>query len=508
MASVESKRCHYPACLYTSKCQRLGQFMKNNLMVILLISSLVLAVIVGAIVKVGTGKVYTDREIDLISYPGTLFLNALMMLIIPLLTSSLITGMASLDQKSSGSLGKKAIVYYLTTSVTAAIIGIVLVVSIKPGRVGKEDVERDELEGTKEVDAADTIMDLIRNMLPSNIVAACFRQYKTERVVEYDNETNTTMVKHVVGTKDRMNVMGLLVFSLIFGIIIGKLEEVGKPLRDFFNSLFEATMMFVKGIIWLSPFGVFFLVLGKLLEMDEWALMFGQLGLFIITVVVGLFIHGVVILPLIYYFFVRQNPFSFLKKIIPALITAFSVDSSAATLPVTMTCLEENLKVDKRITRFVLPIGATVNMDGTALYEAVASIFIAQLNDIPLDVKDIITISVTATLASIGAAAIPHAGLITMVIVLNAVGIPIDDISLIFIVDWFLDRCRTMVNIEGDSIGAGVIYHLTKDQLNAEDPPGYKPCENDEPVVENGAEETRFTHEINETEVAQADSIA
>ncbi|XP_071951932.1 excitatory amino acid transporter 1-like [Antedon mediterranea] len=508
MDSAESKRVSrfYPSCLNGPKCQQIRRFLKNNLMVVLLISSLLLAVIVGAIVKVGSGKVYTQRQIALISFPGTLFLNALMMLIIPLLTSSLITGMAALDQKSSGSLGKKAVVYYLTTSVIAVIIGIVLVVSIKPGAVGKDEEDEKDLDKPDEVDAVDTVMDLIRNMFPSNIVAACFRQYKTERIVVYDTETNTTTVTHELRSKDRMNVMGLLVFSLIFGVILGKLGDTGKPLREFFNSMFEAVMMFVKGIIWLSPIGVFFLVLGKLLEMDDWALMFGQLGLFIVTVEVGLFIHGVIVLPLLYYFFVRQNPFRFLRKVIPALVTAFSVDSSSATLPVTMTCLEDNLKVDTRITRFVLPIGATVNMDGTALYEAVGSIFIAQLNGIPLDFKDVITISVTSTLASIGAAAIPHAGLVTMVIVLNAVGIPIDDISLIFIIDWFLDRCRTTVNVEGDSIGAGIIYHLTKDELDKEDAgTGYVRCGSDEQVNKNNIEEIELAE--NGT-IHPADSMA
>ncbi|TNN50833.1 Excitatory amino acid transporter 3 [Liparis tanakae] len=152
-----------------------------------------------------------------------------------------------------------------------------------------------------------------------------------------------------------------------------------------------------------------------------------------------------------------------------ALVTALMISSSSATLPVTFRCAEENNRIDKRITRFVLPVGATINMDGTALYEAVAAIFIAQLNDYPLDVGQIVTISITATVASIGAAGVPNAGLVTMVIVLTAVGLPANDVTLIVAVDWLLDRFRTMVNVLGDAYGAGIVQKLSKRELERMD---------------------------------------
>ncbi|PIK44863.1 putative excitatory amino acid transporter 1, partial [Apostichopus japonicus] len=160
------------------------------------------------------------------------------------------------------------------------------------------------------------------------------------------------------------------------------------------------------------------------------------------------------------------DPYYFLKGIFPAVVTAFATSSSSATLPLTITCLENNNNVDPRVTRFVLPVGATINMDGTALYEAVAAIFIAQVNDYNLGFKDILTISITATLASVGAAGVPQAGLITLVIVLNAVGLPAEDVTLIIVIDWFLDRIRTAINVEGDSIGAGIVAHFSKDDLS------------------------------------------
>ncbi|KAJ8347276.1 hypothetical protein SKAU_G00286770 [Synaphobranchus kaupii] len=190
-----------------------------------------------------------------------------------------------------------------------------------------------------------------------------------------------------------------------------------------------------------------------------------QLGMYMVTVMVGLMIHGGIILPLIFFFVTRKNPFTFYTGIFQAWITALGTASSAGTLPVTFRCLEENLHIDKRVTRFVLPIGATINMDGTALYEAVAAIFIAQMNAIHLDGGQIITVSMTATLASVGAASIPSAGLVTMLLILTAVGLPTQDISLLIAVDWLLDRMRTSINVVGDSFGAGIVDFLSQAEL-------------------------------------------
>lgn len=171
-------------------------------------------------------------------------------------------------------------------------------------------------------------------------------------------------------------------------------------------------------------------------------------------------------LPLIYFVIVRKNSFSFFMGIFEAWVTALGTASSAGTLPVTFRCLEENLGIDKRVTRFVLPVGRTINMDRTVLYEAVAAIFIAQMNGIELDPDKIVTVSLTATLASVGAASIPSAGLVTMLLILTAVGLPTQDISLLVAVDWLLDRFRTSVSVVGDSYGAGIVYHLSKDELD------------------------------------------
>ncbi|XP_007428358.1 excitatory amino acid transporter 1 isoform X3 [Python bivittatus] len=398
---------------------------------------------------------------------------------------AVIAGVAALDNKASGRMGLLAVIYYMSTTIIAVLIGIIMVVIIHPGKGSKENMYR---EGKiVQVTAADAFLDLIRNMFPPNLVEACFKQFKTnyeERVRSTaggSNETSvlagiinnvtgavgnlTQMKKEVIpvpGSVNGVNALGLVVFSISFGLVIGNMKEQGRVLRDFFDSLNEAIMRLVALIMWYAPIGILFLIAGKIVEMEDMGVIGGQLAMYTVTVIIGLLIHGIIVLPLLYFLITRKNPWVFIGGLLQALITALGTSSSSATLPITFKCLEENNGVDKRITRFVLPVGATINMDGTALYEALAAIFIAQVNNMELNFGQIITISITATAASIGAAGIPQAGLVTMVIVLTSVGLPTDDITLIIAVDWFLDRLRTTTNVLGDSIGAGIVEHLSR----------------------------------------------
>ncbi|KAL8203984.1 UNVERIFIED_CONTAM: Excitatory amino acid transporter 1 [Gekko kuhli] len=403
-----------------------------------------------------------------------------------------IGGVAALDSKASGKMGLRAVVYYMSTTIIAVLIGIIMVVIIHPGKGSKEKMHR---EGKiVRVTAADAFLDLIRNMFPPNLVEACFKQFKTnyeERTFKAPvalNESSvlaaiinnvteamenlTQLKKEVIpvpGAVNGVNALGLVVFSLSFGLVIGNMKEQGRALRDFFDSLNEAIMRLVALIMWYAPLGIMFLIAGKIVEMEDMGVIGGQLAMYTITVIIGLLIHAIVVLPLLYFLITRKNPWVFIGGLLQALITALGTSSSSATLPITFKCLEENNGVDKRITRFVLPVGATINMDGTALYEALAAIFIAQVNNMELNFGQIITISITATAASIGAAGIPQAGLVTMVIVLTSVGLPTDDITLIIAVDWFLDRLRTTTNVLGDSIGAGIVEHLSRFELRNKD---------------------------------------
>ncbi|XP_067106038.1 excitatory amino acid transporter 1-like [Osmerus mordax] len=456
-------------------------FLKKHAFVLFTVAAVIIGIILGFALR---PYKMSYREVKYFSFPGELLMRMLQMLVLPLLVSSLITGMAALDSKASGKMGMRAVMYYMTTTIIAVFVGILVVLIIHPGKGSKAEFGKQQK--IEQVSPIDAFLDLIRNMFPPNLVQACTQQFKTKygkRVVTVTvmvndsvfNLTNATQelsreeVIPVPGSVSGVNALGLVVFSMGFGLIIGSMKEQGQVLRDFFDSLNEAIMKLVAMIMWYAPVGILFLISGKIVEMDDITQMGGQLAMYTITVIIGLLIHGVLILPLLYFAITRLNPFLFIAGLLQALITALGTSSSSATLPVTFKCLEENNKVDKRVTRFVLPVGATINMDGTALYEALAAIFIAQVNDVEMNFGQILTISITATAASIGAAGIPQAGLVTMVIVLTSVGLPTDDITLIIAVDWFLDRLRTTTNVLGDSIGAGIVEFLSRHELQSKD---------------------------------------
>ena len=257
-----------------------------------------------------------------------------------------------------------------------------------------------------------------------------------------------------------MEILPLIFFSLIIGAALSVIGEVGKPAIAVFQAFNEAIMRIVNWIMFLAPVGIFGLIAGRIGKADGFAGFWPELvavGKYSVTVILGLGLHGFVVLPILLLMLGRRNPFGYARGVGTALLNAFSTASSSATLPLTMEGVEEQNGISNRTASFVLPLGATINMDGTALYEAVAVMFIAQVYGIAMGPVEQIIIVLTATLAAIGAAGIPEAGLVTMVIVLNAVGLPIEGVALILSIDWLLDRFRTTVNVWGDSVGAGII---------------------------------------------------
>ena len=256
------------------------------------------------------------------------------------------------------------------------------------------------------------------------------------------------------------DILPLIFFSLLIGAALSMLGDVGKPVISVISGLNEAVMKLVHWIMYVAPVGIFGLIAGRIGEAKGFAGFWPELiavGKYSATVILGLGVHGVVVLPLLLLFLGRKNPLTYFSGMATALLNAFSTASSSATLPLTMEGVENQNGVSRRTSSFVLPLGATINMDGTALYEAIAVMFIAQVYAISMDPAQQVVIVLTATLAAIGAAGIPEAGLVTMVIVLRAVDLPVEGITLILSIDWLLDRFRTTVNVWGDSIGAGVI---------------------------------------------------
>jgi len=454
--------------------QRMMVCAKNSWLTVATMCGVVGGVIFGLALRTRE-EVWSDREVMYVAYLGELFLRMLKALILPLIVPSLITAVGSLDMSLSGRVGGRAIAYYMGTTFLAVILGIILVVTIHPGVVGQEKNE-DKVE-KRNVTTSDTLMDLIRQMVPPNLIQATMQGYRTslkypgnENFTDsggrFRNPGELTTWKPYGEWVNGSNILGLVTFAIILGIALAKMGETGKPLLNFFTCLSEAMMIITTWVINLAPLGVFFLIGGQILTVKDISTIVKQLGWYFVTVIIGLFMHGFIVLPILFTVFTRSLPFRFIANMTNAFTTAFGTGSSSATLPVTIGLLENKNKVDPRVCRFVLPIGATINMDGTALYEAVAAIFIAQVNGMDLSIGQILAISITATAASIGAAGIPQAGLVTMVMVLETVGLPPGDVTIILAVDWLLDRFRTAINVLGDSIGAGIVYHLSKGELD------------------------------------------
>ncbi|XP_026521673.1 excitatory amino acid transporter 5 isoform X2 [Notechis scutatus] len=380
-------------------------------------------------------------------------MRMLKMLILPLVVSSLMSGLAALDAKTSSRLGIITVTYYLWTTFVAVIVGIIMVSIIHPGGAAQK---KDTQEGAKPImSSADALLDLIRNMFPANLVEATFKQYQTKTIpivkvsktssesisriiiygVQDENGSNIqnfalditpppeVIYKSEPGTSEGMNVLGIVIFSATMGIMLGRMGTSGVPLVSFCQCLNESVMKIVAVTVWYFPFGIVFLIAGKILEMDDPTAIGKKLGFYAGTVLCGLFVHGLVILPMMYFFITKKNPVVFIRGILQALLIALATSSSSATLPITFKCLLENNHVDRRVARFVLPVGATINMDGTALYEAVAAIFIAQVNNYELDFGQIITIR---------------------------------------------DRFRTMINVLGDALAAGIMAHICRKEFTAE----------------------------------------
>jgi len=366
---------------------------------------------------------------------GRLFLNLIMMIIVPLVFSSLIVGAASVgDVKTLGRMGGKTLGYYLITTAVAITIGLSLGAIIQPG-AGLSipvDVEMTASE-------APPLVETLLNIVPRNAINAM-----------------------ATG-----NMLQIIVFALFLGIAFNSIpKEKGQVFIDFFDGLAEIMYKVTSYVMAYAPIGVFGLITPVVVNHGLSVLL--PLAKVIAAVYIGCIIHAVVVYSGAVKIFGKMNPIQFFKGIMPAAITAFSTTSSAGTLPVTIKCARENLGVSKKVSSFVLPLGATINMDGTALYQGVSVLFVAQLYGVDLTMGQMGTIILTATLASIGTAGVPGAGLIMLSLVLTSVGLPLEGVALVAGIDRILDMARTSVNVIGDG-SAAVVVAATENELEVPD---------------------------------------
>jgi Na+/H+-dicarboxylate symporter len=367
---------------------------------------------------------------------GVVFLRALKMITIPLIASSIITGVCGVGSSGLGRMGGKTLLFYLTTTLAAILVGLILVNIIRPGvdadgpvlsKLGLEPLPDNVAAAISDKDAGDIINTFIE-MIPENPIQVIAEG----------------------------QILPIIFFCLLFGYFITRLPEPFKSsLNTFWQAVFELMMLMTGLVIAFAPIGIFGIMARTVADTGFDAVV--PLAAYFFTVLAGLAIHFFVSLPLLMKTLTGLNPWRHYRAMAPALLTAFSTSSSSATLPLTMECCEKNAGVSNRVTSFVLPLGATVNMDGTALYQCVAVLFIAQAYGQDLGVGQQLIVVMTALLASIGAAGIPMAGLVLITIILTAVGLPVEAVGLILAVDRLLDMARTAVNVFGDSCGTVII---------------------------------------------------
>ncbi|XP_071113689.1 excitatory amino acid transporter 2-like [Haliotis cracherodii] len=418
----------------------------------------------------------------LISFPGEMFLRMLKMLILPLVVSSIITGLANLNSKSAGKIGLYTIVYYIGTTVLATIVGLILVLTIRPGHFYNNNVvDVRSSGGAPSASARDVFLDLVRNVFPENVVQASFQTSGTVYVQKHTgvslqdnstatnnsslNETSSVQTSEGIWApksvyRSGMNTIGIICYFVFFGVILGRLGKKGKVVLRFFTVVNDITIRMVLIILWYSPIGIMFLIMGNILSVKNLAATAKQLAIYIVTTLTGLGIHVLIVLPLLQLALTRKNPYKIVKGIPQAVLTVLATASSSATLPITIRCCEDNLKINTAITRFVLPIGATINMDGTAIFQVISAVYIAQIRRIPLHFIEIIVLSLCTVLGSVGVAGVPNSAIMVLMVILSSVGLPVEDISILLAVDWFLARMQGMVNITGDCFAASMLDHF------------------------------------------------
>ena len=392
-------------------------------------------ILIALFLSILYGYFLTDH-ISYVGWMGDLFLRALQMIIAPLILSSIVSGVLNLGStRNLGRMGAKTIGYYMITGLIAATIGITMVNIIRPGIGAGITLENDF---TLDADPS-TLGQTLLEIVPVNVFQA---------LAETD-------------------MLAIIFFAMLFGFFASRLDDKYKnPLEKLFNAVFEVMMRITMFVIRFAPLGIFGIVSGIVADqVDDLAGVFGSMGMYMLTVIFALLIHSIVVLPLLMRYIGGVNPRKHFRAMSVPLLTAFTTSSSSATLPLTMKAVEQNAGVSKKTSSFVLPLGATINMDGTALYECVSVLFIAQVIGMELSLVQQFIVVITALLASIGAAGVPMAGLVVITIIMSVLGMPLEGIALILAVERILDMFRTSVNIWSDTCGAVIIAKSEGEEL-------------------------------------------
>ena len=404
----------------------------NNINKLIFIAAFA-GILVGLIIKFSPNLFFVDYLLVATDLLGKIFIKSLKMILVPLVFFSIIVGVSNLGRgKNSSLIWKSTFLYFVTTMSIAIILALVVMNIVQPG-------------AGLIIDSWQSVNDTVTN---------------TMTIPEFFKQFLLSLFENPFHSLASGKILPLIVFSIIIGIALNDKKDKFKAAKNVFTSLYEVMLKIVHWLMLFAPLGIFALLVNMIVSQD--AELFSQLGIFIFTVIFLIMFHGLVILPTILYSLTKISPIHLWSEGRPAFITAFATSSSAATLPITLNIANNNFKTDKGVSNFVLPLGATMNMDGTALYEAAAALFIANLVGMDLSLAQQLILFLTAMVASIGAPGIPSAGMVTMAMVLQVLGLPLEALAILLPMDRLIDTFRTTINVEGDLVGALIVDKVIK----------------------------------------------
>jgi Na+/H+-dicarboxylate symporter len=404
----------------------------NNINKLIFIAAF-MGILLGLIIKFFPNLFFVDYLLIITDLVGQIFIKSLKMILVPLVFFSIVVGVSNLGKgKNSSLIWKSTFLYFIITMSMAITLALVVMNIVQPG-----------------LGLSIEAWQLVNSSLP-----------ETMTIPEFFKQFLLSLFENPFNSLASGKILPLIIFSIIIGIALNDKQGKFKAAKDIFTSFYEVMLKIVHWLMLFAPLGIFALLVNMVVNQNTE--LFSQLGIFIFTVIFLIMFHGLVVLPTILFFLTKITPIHLWREGRPAFITAFATSSSAATLPITLSVANDNFKTSKAVSTFVLPLGATMNMDGTALYEAAAALFIANLVGMDLTLAQQLILFFTAMVASIGAPGIPSAGMVTMAMVLQVLGLPLEALAILLPMDRLIDTFRTTINVEGDLVGTLIVHKITK----------------------------------------------
>ena len=404
----------------------------NNINKLIFIAAF-MGILLGLIIKFFPNLFFVDYLLIITDLVGQIFIKSLKMILVPLVFFSIVVGVSNLGKgKNSSLIWKSTFLYFIITMSMAITLALVVMNIVQPG-----------------LGLSIEAWQLVNSSLP-----------ETMTIPEFFKQFLLSLFENPFNSLASGKILPLIIFSIIIGIALNDKQGKFKAAKDIFTSFYEVMLKIVHWLMLFAPLGIFALLVNMVVNQNTE--LFSQLGIFIFTVIFLIMFHGLVVLPTILFFLTKITPIHLWREGRPAFITAFATSSSAATLPITLSVANDNFKTSKAVSTFVLPLGATMNMDGTALYEAAAALFIANLVGMDLTLAQQLILFFTAMVASIGAPGIPSAGMVTMAMVLQVLGLPLEALAILLPMDRLIDTFRTTINVEGDLVGTLIVHKITQ----------------------------------------------